>query len=56
MFKVSKKQIISISFLELDNRYILISTIDGLISIFDLIGNIIALYNINHPLPIKWNI
>ncbi|CAD8096929.1 unnamed protein product [Paramecium primaurelia] len=56
MFKVSKKQIISISFLELDNRYILISTIDGQISIFDLIGNLIALYNINHPLPIKWNI
>lgn len=56
MFKASKKSIICISFLELDNRFILISTSDGFISIFDVIGNIIALFNIKHPLPIKWNI
>lgn len=42
--------------MELDNRFILISTSDGFISIFDVIGNIIALFNIKHPLPIKWNI
>ncbi|CAD8098769.1 unnamed protein product [Paramecium sonneborni] len=55
-FNASKKQIVSLSYLQLDNRFLLITSIDGIIKIFDLNGELIAAYNINHPLPIKWDI
>lgn len=34
----------------------MITSIDGLIKLFDLSGELIAAFNINHPLPMKWDI
>lgn len=56
MFNASKKPIITLNFIQLDTRMIIISVIDGNIKIFDMIGSLVASFNINHPLPIKWEV
>lgn len=40
----------------LDNRLIVISSIEGMVKIFELNGDPLAGFNINHPLPLKWDI
>lgn len=52
----TKKSIFSISYLMLDTNFLLLTSIEGLISLFDLNGKVIAAYNINHPLPLMWNV
>jgi len=56
MFPASKKMIMSLNYLLLDTRMIIISSIEGMIKIFDLSGNLVAALNINHPLPVKWDV
>lgn len=34
----------------------MISSVDGMIRVFDLNGIQLATVNINHPLPIKWEL
>ena len=38
MFNASKKPIITLNFIQLDTRMIIISVIDGNIKIFDMLG------------------
>ena len=55
-FQAHKDIITSLSLFETDRWFILTCSMDGLIKIWSTDGDIMAQLNINHPLPIQWDI
>ncbi|EGR34417.1 RNA recognition motif protein, putative [Ichthyophthirius multifiliis] len=55
-FHAHKESLTCFQFIELDHKYILTSSIDQYIRIFTKKGELKASLNINHPVPIFWEI
>lgn len=51
-----KSRINSICTIKVPKTYILTSSTDKLIKIFNTSGDMVCAYNINHPLPLKWDL
>jgi hypothetical protein len=55
-FEAHRDALTSISFIKIPEKHILSTSLDKYVKIFKLNGENICKLNINHPLPIKWNV
>jgi hypothetical protein len=44
------------AFVTLDEKLLVVSSTDGLVKIFSLKGAVKAIFNVNHPLPLVWDV
>lgn len=55
-FQAHKEQLTTLSIITLSEKRILSSSLDGFVKIWGFLGEKLAVLNINHPLPIVWNL
>ena len=55
-FLAARSTLTHMEILKFDQKLILVSSLDSTVRIFDMNGKMVCHSNLNHPLPIKWNV